>query len=61
MFNNVYIETSKEELLTYTFCYDKELHKLKFPLANGEWVTMEDVDCVIKIDRPMVYVSVTRI
>ena len=59
MFNNVYVETSTDKLLVNTFWYNSEKHMLKIPLPMSDNIlTMENVECDIKTDKPMIYITV---
>ena len=59
MFFNVFIQIDKkEQCITDCFYYNAEEHFLNYhiPYQNDVWATISNVECEIKIDRPMFYI-----
>ena len=57
---NVFIQVDKkEQLLTDWFYYNTEHHYLKYhsPYHDNDcWGYASNVECEIKVDRPMIYI-----
>lgn len=65
MFFNVFIRVDKkEQLTTDCFYYNAENHYLNYhsPYQDKDsWVSVPNVECEIKIDRPMIYITAKTI
>ena len=65
MFFNVFIKVdNKEQLTTDCFYYNAENHCLNYhPPYQGkdDWCTVSNVECEIKVDKPMVYITAKTI
>lgn len=60
---NVYINIDdKEQCNTDCFYYNAEHHHLTYhaPYQDG-WIPVPNVECEIKIDRPMIHIKATTI
>ena len=60
MFFNVFIQINeKEQLTTDCFYYNAECHYLNYhsPYQDEDsWCSVSNVECEIKVDRPMIYI-----
>ena len=65
MFFNVFIQIDKkEQLTTDCFYYNAENHYLNYhsPYQDKDcWNTVSNVECEIKVDRPMIHIKATTI
>ena len=65
MFFNVYIQVDeKEYLLTDCFYYNAENHYLNYhsPYQGKDgWISISNVECEIKVDRPIIYINTKTI
>lgn len=60
MFFNVFIQIDrKEQFTTDTFYYNAESHYLNYhsPYQDKDgWVSVPNVECEIKTDKPLIYI-----
>lgn len=60
MFFNVFIQLdNKEQFTTDCFYYNAENHYLNYhsPYRHEyDWISIPNVECEIKVDRPMIYI-----
>lgn len=65
MFFNVFIRIDdKEQLTTDCFYYNAENHYLNYhsPYQDKDcWISVSNVKCEIKVDRPMIHIKATTI
>lgn len=65
MFFNVFIKIDdKEQLTTDCFYYNAESHYLNYHLPyqdKDDWNSVLNVECEVKIDKPMIYVHAKTI